>query len=164
MSENQGTSTNGTTEMASVDPELLAQLMALKTKEDEKKRKLAAAAAERKRTNARGKMPDGTTDRNPAQSYLATLGALLTNWIEMYEEDPASLRRRMVEQLVPSIVAQSNTPSIQMGAGMDARRFEFQAWHVAYKAKAPAATPANACAMPLYRTPLRAVTASSFTL
>jgi len=143
MSENQGNSTNGT-EMATVDPELLAQLMALKTKEDERKAKVAAAAAERKRTNARGKMPDGTTDRNPGQAYLATLGALMKNWVEMYEEDPASLRRRMVEQLIPSIVAQSNTPSVQQGAGMDARRFEYQEWLVANKAKAPANVPANA--------------------
>jgi hypothetical protein len=130
--------------MAQVDPDLLAQLMALKTKEDERKAKVAAAAAERKRTNARGKMPDGTTDRNPQQAYLATLGALLKNWVEMYELDPASLRRRMQEQIIPSIVAQSNTPSVQMGAGMDARRFEYQEWLVTEKAKGPASTPANA--------------------
>ncbi len=134
------TNPNGTdaTETMQVDADLLKQLLELKAKEDERKAKLAAAAAERKRTNARGKLPDGVTDRNPSQAYLASLGGVLVNWVEMYKKDPASLRRRLVEQLIPSIVAQSNTPSVQMGAGMDARRFEYLAWHLANEATAPA--------------------------
>ena len=94
-----GTDVN--TDVSQLDPELVKQLLALKAKDDERKEKLAKAAAERKRTNARGTLPDGTTERNPVQAYLSALGALLSNWTEMYQDAPAEMIRRMNEAAHP---------------------------------------------------------------
>ena len=122
--------------LAAVDP---AQLKDLKEKDDKRRQRLAEAAAERKRTNNRGKMPDGETDRNPAQAYLNSLGQLLRNWTTMYAKDPAQIVRRLNEQLIPSIIAASNTASTQMGAGMDARRGDYNEWHAVTEVEAPKA-------------------------
>lgn len=142
MSENTTTTqdANGTgIPTAITDPDQVAAFIEYQRKEKERKDKLAAAAAERKRQNNRGKMPDGTTDRNPAQAYLAGLAELLRNWTTSYAADPAQVVRRLNEQLIPSITAASNTASTQMGAGMDTRRADMREWHAVSVVPAPEA-------------------------
>jgi hypothetical protein len=144
MSENTAqtiTTADGTT--ATLDGELLKQLLALKAKDDERVAKANKAKEDRKRTNARGTMPDGVTERNATQALYAAAGAVVQNWVESYREDPAQALVRMETQLVPMLVGLSNTPSISMAGAQDGKRHEMGAWyapHAATQENKPAET------------------------
>lgn len=139
MSENTNSS-NGTATIdpaaLAEDPNLLAQLLELKAKDDARKAKLAAAAEARKRSNDRGKNADGT-DRSATQAFVVEAAALLANWAESYEEDPAQLVRRIREQLIPAFTAVGNTASTQMAGAQDQFRQLMKAYRAPAKATAP---------------------------
>lgn len=139
MSENT-TNSNGTATIdpsaLAADPELLAQLLVLKAKDDERKAKLEAAKEARKRSNDRGKNADGT-ERSATQAFVVEAAALMANWAESYEEDPAQLVRRIREQFIPALTAVGNTASTQMAGAQDQFRQLFKAYRAPAKATAP---------------------------
>lgn len=136
MSETTNNNGSGT---ATLDADQMSAFLAFQEKERIRKEKLAAAAAERKRTNNRGLNPDGS-ERNATQAFLAAVGGLLDNWATAYAADPDQLVRRIREQLIPSVNAVSNTASTQMAGAQDQFRMLLNQYHAPAVASTPAPT------------------------
>jgi hypothetical protein len=144
MSENSTGTVNPTddgTDLANAltaitDADQIKAFQEYQRKEAVRKQKLQEAADKRKRENARGKNEDGT-DRSALQASMFALVDLLRNWNEMYEEDPASLRRRVEEGLIPEIMSLATAGSTTASTALDGSRRKFSAMHAPHKATRP---------------------------